>query len=304
MEERRRKENLWPLSPGSNFAHKYPLFMSVALVVIWMMAVLVVGKIAVSVIEEPRLYGQDSHAYWLAAQGELAYSRPAGTLDAYLYSPAFLLLIMPLTWLPWPVFLAVWTALLLMIAIWLVKPLRWRWAVPLFIFCLPEILVSNIYLLLSVAAVLGVRHSVAWVFPVLTKVTMGVGLLWFILRGDWRRFLQGISATGVIVGVCYALDPAAWHAWVQFLVAHRDGTKDGLLMFAIRCLLAVILVTIGARRNWPWLIAPAMLLASPILVSIITGALLVAIPRMVMAAERSRSSALTPMPQRTISVSP
>jgi hypothetical protein len=286
----RRQDIVWPPRAAAGFAAKYPLFMRAALCVAWAMGVLVIVVIIGAVIQEPGVYGQDSHAYWLAAQGELAYSRPAGTLDAYLYSPAFLLLTKPLTWLPWPAFLVVWTGLLLAVAAWLVKPLPWRWAVPLFTYCLVEVLVNNIFLLLALAAALGVRWSAAWAFPILTKVTMGVGLLWFAARGDWRHLAQGLGATAVIVAVCYVIDPAAWRAWVEFLFTHRDGTKDGLLSFALRCIAAVTLVMIGARRKWPWLIAPAMVLASPVLINIVPAVVLVAIPRLATA----RGGAQTP----------
>lgn len=277
--------NHWPPPAAKDFADKYPLFTRFALVGLWGMAALVIVQIIRSVIAEPRVYGQDSHAYWLAAQADLVYSRPAGTLDAYLYSPIFLTLIKPLTWLSWPAFLAAWTVLLLVIAAWLVRPLPWRWAVPLFVCCLPEILVNNIFLLLALAAVVGMRRPEAWGLPILTKVTMGVGLLWFAARGEWWRLVQGVGVTVLIVAVAYAVDPPSWHAWVEFLLTNRDGTKDGLALFALRCLGAVILVVVGARLNWPWLIAPAMLLASPVLVSIVPAALLAAIPRLTMATD-------------------
>ncbi|WIG18105.1 glycosyltransferase family 87 protein [Kocuria rosea] len=256
--------------------------MKAALVGLWLLSVLVVVKMVKSVVAEPRIYGQDSHAYWLAAQAELVYSRPAGTLDAYLYSPVFLTLIKPLTWLPWPVFLAAWTVLLLAIVVWLVRPLSWKWAVPLAVCCLPEVLVNNIFLLLALAAVVGMRWPALWAFPILTKVTMGVGLLWFAARGEWWSLIKGIGVTALIVAVAYAVDPLSWQAWVHFLLSNRDGTKDGLALFALRCLGAVVLVVVGARLNWPWLVAPAMLLASPVLVSIVSAALLAAIPRLAM----------------------
>lgn len=281
---------LWPPPKGKVFAGKYPLFMRVALVGFWFLSMLVIVQIVRTVVAEPRVYGQDSHAYWLAAQGELVYSRPAGTLDAYLYSPIFLTSIKPLTWLPWPVFLSAWTVLLLVIVIWLVRPLPWKWAVPLFVCCLPEVLVSNIFMLIALAAVMGMRRPEAWMFPILTKVTMGVGLVWFAARGEWRRLAQGVGLTALVVGGAYVMDPPAWHAWMEFLLSNRDGTKDGATLFALRCLGAVALVIIGARLNWAWLIAPAMLLASPVLVSVVPAALLAAIPRLAMAASAALPS--------------
>jgi hypothetical protein len=302
VEGNQRARTRWPLPAGRIFADRYPLFMRCALVSLWGMSVLVIVQIIRSVVAEPRVYGQDSHAYWLAAQSELVYSRPAGMLDAYLYSPVFLTLIKPLTWLPWPVFLTVWTVILLVIAGWLVKPLPWKWAVPLFVCCLPEVLVNNIFLLLALAAVVGMRHPGAWAFPILTKVTMGVGLLWFAARGEWWRMLQGAGVTVLIVAVAYVMDPSSWHAWVDFLLSNRDGTKDGLILFALRCAGAVALVVVGARLNWSWLVAPAMLLASPVLVSIVPAALLAAIPRLALAVDDGPAPAQRPIVEKAISL--
>lgn len=278
----------WPTVSGAAFAKQFPVFMRAALLAAWILAGLVVGKIVQSVVDEPRVYGQDSHAYWLAAQGELSYSRAAGTLDAYLYSPAFLWMLKPLSWLPWSFFLAAWTVLLLVIAVWLVRPLRWPWAVPLFIYCLPEVLVNNIFLLLAMAAVLGMRWPAMWAFPVLTKVTMGLGLLWFARRGQWKKFMVGAAATALVVLIGCVLQPQAWLEWFEFLVSNRDGTKDGVALFALRCLIAIALVITASRFNIPWLLAPAMLMASPVLVSIVPAALLVAIPRLAMAGDVGR----------------
>ena len=43
------------------------------------------------------------------------------------------------------------------------------------------------------------RHPAAWAFPLLTKVTTGVGVLWFAFRRDWRSLGIAIGATAVIV---------------------------------------------------------------------------------------------------------
>ena len=55
----------------------------------------------------------DANAYWNTRDGVFYDGSLAGTLGAYLYSPAFAQAIGPLVWLPWTVFLAIWTAILL-----------------------------------------------------------------------------------------------------------------------------------------------------------------------------------------------
>lgn len=256
-----------------------------ALILIWPLG-LAALFVSVRHLVTGNAMGQDSHAYWLAAQGELAYGAIPGQMDAYLYSPAFVAVIRPLALLPWPLFCAAWFAIEAALVAWLVRPLRARWAVPVSLLCLPELVVGNIYILLAAAAVLGMRKPAAWSFAVLTKVTTGVGLLWFAARGDWKRMLQGIGATVIIVALSYAVDPSAWTDWVQFLFENRNGTPDSRFSFVVRCLAAVALVVVGARKQWAFLIAPAMVLASPVLVSVVPWTILVAIPRLLMEGSR------------------
>lgn len=268
-----------PTKEPFNFAQKFPLATRGAVVLTWALGLLSI-YVSIRGIVFGSL-GQDSHAYWLAAQGDLAYSRAPGRPDAYLYSPAFLTVIRPFALLPWEGFLTLWMCLEAAVLFWLVKPLRARWAVPIYLLCLPEIVVGNIYILLAGAAVVGLRKPAAWAFPILTKVTLGVGLLWFAVRGDWRRLLHGLGALALIVVASYLLDPGQWNDWLQFLVDHRDGTPDSRTSFLLRCALAVLLVVIGARKQWPWLVPPAMVLASPVLVGLIALTMLAAIPRLV-----------------------
>jgi hypothetical protein len=262
----------------AEFARTYPLFMRLALFLAWPLG-LIAAFAAVRAIVHGDL-GSDAHAYWVAGQGELHYDGRPGEQDAYLYSPVFLTLIRPLTLLPYPGFLAVWTALLAAVLFWLLRPLPARWAVPVALCCVPELVIGNIYLLLAAATVLGVRRPEAWAFPILTKVTTGVGLLWFAARRDWSGLGRGLGILALVVGISYLAEPGPWHAWVHFLIAHREHTADSSLSFVLRCALAAALVIVGARRNLPWLLAPAVLLSSPVLAAVIPATVLVALPRL------------------------
>lgn len=263
-----------------NFAKKFPLATLTAVLLLWLWGILMAAKcIYIGLYTD--VLGQDAHAYWLAAQGDLEYSRRPGERDAYLYSPAFLTLIGPLAMLPWPLFLSLWISLEAAVLVWLLKPLRAKWSIPAFLLCTPELVVGNIYILLAAAAVVGIQKPVAWVFPILTKVTPGVGLLWFAARGEWRSLTRGLGGLVVVVLAFYMANPPQWQAWFQFLMEHREGTPDSQLNFFGRCLLGVSLVVLGARKHWPWLIAPAMVLVSPVLVGLIPYAMLAAIPRLI-----------------------
>ena len=80
-----------------------------------------------------------------------------GHESAYLYSPAFLQALSPLRALPWPLFVGVWTIVLLAVLLWLAGPLLF---VPLVraLPC-PELWGGNITILLAAAIVVGFTPS-------------------------------------------------------------------------------------------------------------------------------------------------
>lgn len=265
---------------AEQFSDKYPVFMRGALILAWFVGVFFVAQKAIISVSTGRL-GWDAHAYWLAGHGEVSYTRSGGEIDAYLYSPAFATAIRPLAAFDWPVFYSVWIILQSAVLIWLLKPLRMRWAIPIFMMSVPELINGNIFVLLAACAVLGVKRPGVFAFPLLTKITAGVGLIWFVVRREWKYLAISLAITVVVATVSYLLAPTDWQAWLQFLYGHRDGTPDGVTGFTIRCLLAGIIVVFGARRGQPWLIAPAMVLASPIFdFPVLT--ILTAIPRLLL----------------------
>ncbi|MFI7482207.1 glycosyltransferase 87 family protein [Kocuria sp. M1R5S2] len=261
--------------------------MKATVLVLWYLAFMAVRAAFLGVVHGSIL-GQDAHAYWTAAQSELIYDKVAGERDAYLYSPVVMQVIRPLAVLPWPAFLALWIGLQSGVLMWLLKPLHWKWAVPLFLFCVPELVIGNVLVLLAASVVIGLRYPVAWAFPALTKITTGAGFLWFVVRGEWRRVLQGIGGISLIVGVSYLFEPASWHAWVQFLLTNRGGTPHGAAVFAAQILLAVVLIVVGARKDQPWLLAPALVLGMPVLVNFVSLTLLMSIPRLLVLGDQLR----------------
>jgi hypothetical protein len=204
--------------------------------------------------------GVDARAYW---QVDLAHPYSAanlGDVSSYLYSPAFAQLMAPLGALPFPVFFALWTALSVAILVWLVRP--WPWAVP--ILCLPiiyELCVGNIHFLLAAVAVLGFRAAGLWAFPLLTKITPGVGVAWFAFRREWRALAVGLGTTAGIVAVSFALNPTAWIEWVNYLTP-SSGRSEALIL---RVAISVVLLAFGAWSGRRWLVAVAMWLALPVI---------------------------------------
>lgn len=275
--------------PFSEFAARYPLAGRLAGFLVWPVGLAVLYPVYRFLVEERQPMGLDSHAYWLALQGPLSYTRVPGEVDAYLYSPAFLSVIRPLGMLPWPAFEVLWILLQSAVLFWLLWPLRPTWAIPLFLTALPELIGGNIFLFLAASAVLATRVPAVWAFGVLTKVTTGIGLLWPLVRRDWKSFAVGAATTALILAVGYALDPGAWKGWLEFLLSNRSGTPDSTLNYISRTLLAVCLAVLGACLDWSFLLAPAMFLTTPVLAGMGPLALLLAIPRLLMADEAAPS---------------
>ncbi|HWP64155.1 MAG TPA: glycosyltransferase 87 family protein [Candidatus Binatia bacterium] len=208
---------------------------------------------------------QEALCYWLPSLTD-PYAHSSWTEPiAYVYSPAFLQLLGPIRWLPWPAFVGVWTAILIA-AVWLLTGPRW-FLLGLGLAAM-EIGGGNISLLLAIAVVLGFRWPAAWAFVLLTKVTPGVGLLWFAVRGEWRHLGLALLATAVVVAASAVAMPGAWLEWIEVLVrnAGRSGTWAAVpIPLALRLPGAVLLVVWGARTDRSWTVPVASLLALPAL---------------------------------------
>jgi Glycosyltransferase family 87 len=209
--------------------------------------------------------GQDAYCYWFPTLAD-PYARSDWTDPiAYVYSPAFLQLLQPIRILPWQVYMAVWTALLLGATFVLTGR---RWFAAGIVIGLMELAGGNIHLLLAAAMVLGFRWPWTWSLVLLTKITPGVGLLWFVVRREWRELAIALGATGLIVAVSFLVWPDAWRAWSEVLgrVAGREGTWAAVpIPFIIRFPFAVAVVVWGAWTGRRWTVPVAGMLALPAL---------------------------------------
>jgi hypothetical protein len=227
--------------------------------------------------------GWDSHAYWMALRRPVLYGLAPMTSDAYLYSPVFAQALQPLTSLPWPVFAGLWAVGLGAALAWLLAPLRW-WAVPLWLVGVPEIVAGNVFILLALVAAFGLRNPGLWAFALLTKVSLGLGPIWFALRREWHRLGLSLAVTAGVVLLSVAAAPGAWVEWVSFLVSSAEdsnATLGATVMPPVlyRLPVALALVSVGALTNRRWLLPVAMVVASPV-VWMGTLTMLAAIPRM------------------------
>jgi hypothetical protein len=230
-------------------------------------AVAAIAWVAVVSFAEPfgRLWGtgQEARCYWVPSlRDPYAFSDWTNPI-AYVYSPAFLQAVSPLTRLPWAAFMGAWTAILLLAVRFLVGP---RLLAVGIVFAAMEIAGGNISLMLAAAIVLGFRWPAAWSLLLLTKVTPGVGLLWFAVRREWRSLGLALGATAAVVASSAVMLPGAWAEWVDVLIRNggRDGTWAALpIALWIRIPIAIAVVAWGARTNRRWTVPVASLIALP-----------------------------------------
>jgi hypothetical protein len=207
----------------------------------------------------------DVLSYWRLDLADL-YRGQVGDLGFFPYSPAAALVLAPFTQLPWIYFLAGWYALLVSALLYLGRRNT------LLLLALPPVAIDlyhgNIHLLLAAAIVIGFRYPAAWSVVLLTKVTPGIGLLWFAARREWRELAVALAATAVLAAGSALLLPGQWLAWLAML-----GESAGVpppwpalpIPLWLRLPLAALVVWWGARRDARWSVPVAATLALPAL---------------------------------------
>jgi hypothetical protein len=235
----------------------------VAVIVGLILIVLVFGVVGPTI---PNGFAFDGRAYWGFPRDPI-YAGPgtANGYGIYRYSPAFLPIMELFTLLPWQVFAIAWVAATGLLYVWLAGT---AW-LPLLAFppILFEIYLGNVHLLLAAAIVLGFRWPAAWAFVLLTKVTPGIGLLWFAVRREWRPLGIALGTTAAIMAVGVALAPGAWADWLRSLqeTAPSVGPNVITIPLAWRLAVAVVLIMWGARTDRRWTVVVGSMLALPTL---------------------------------------
>ena len=56
-----------------------------------------------------------------------------------------------------------------------------------------EVISGNVHLLYAAAIVVGFRWPAAWALMFLTKATPGIGVLWFLVRREWRSLAVALG---------------------------------------------------------------------------------------------------------------
>lgn len=222
-----------------------------------------------------RPWENDGMTYWRAWSVGL-YDRPWLEYGAFVYSPAFAQLIWPLTLLPFAAFWAILVAVQAGALMAVVRPtgaalllvIPWLpfadWPNP----AMGSLGNGNVMILLGAAVAFGLRYPALWAFVLLTKITPGIGLLWFAVRREWRNLAIALGTTTAIAAVSFLIDPHLWVEWISTLTGATGS--NGLAMetylpltLGQRLLLAVPLIVWGARTGRRWTVPLASMLALP-----------------------------------------
>jgi glycosyl transferase family 87 len=212
--------------------------------------------------------GFDAFAYW-NVNGVDPYQTGVGGLGAFNYTPPIARLFDPFGALEWPTFLWLWLALLMGNIIWLgERSIRIIWLLALPPVAL-EIYHGNIHLWIAAAIALGFRYPWTWGFVLLTKVTPGIGLLWFAVRREWRALGIALGVTAAIVAVSLLVDGQLWVDWLAFIGSTPEGGSVAQFQIPVplwlRLPAAAVLVIWGARTDRRWTVPLAATLALPVL---------------------------------------
>ncbi len=228
-----------------------------------------------SAVRGDPLTAYDTHAYYDAASLDDPYRETInGGFDAaggryeYKYPPPLAQALYPLHAIPWPAFMLGW--LLAMVAVYLA--MTRNWALPLLFFppVLGELYLGNVNLLIGFAVAIGFRWPAAWAFVILTKITPGVGLLWFAVRREWRSLAIALGVTATIAIASFALAP---HLWADFLQASGTQTDATLVVprqaapinLPIRIAAAAAITVFAALSDRRWLVPVAVAISAPFL---------------------------------------
>lgn len=221
---------------------------------------------ALLIPDQGGIHGVDARTYWSAPLTNPYPGPQIGLPGAYLYSPAFIQALSPVRLLPWDVFHALWTGLSLLALSFLVTPVGGALAITLLPFVFRDVFIGNIHLMLGAAIALGMTYPAAWSAVLLTKVTPGVGVLWFAVRREWRRLAMAIAVTLGISALSFVIAPQLWFEWVARLTGDTGTAGQGyMLLLVARVLVAAGIVVIGALLNRAWLVPVAATIAVPIL---------------------------------------
>ena len=206
----------------------------------------------------------DVHAYWSFSLAD-PYGSSIGGVNAFLYSPVAALLVLPLHVLPFEV-----VRLLLVaadVACLLYLAGSWGFALLALPPVFADVAAGNIHILLGTAIAVGFRYPATWAFVLLTKVTPGVGVLWFAVRREWRNLALAAGVAAALAVASVMLVPGWWPAWIASLRSSTGSVVTAPVLttapLVVRLVASAVLVAWGAWSGRRWTVPLAAVLALP-----------------------------------------
>lgn len=219
----------------------------------------------------------DAAWYWSADPHNLYPHPELAEHNGYNYSPAFEFVISWGRLLPFEVFVAVWRLILIAALVYMAGP--FTLFVLLTVPVASEVNAGNIQILLALAVVLGFRWPATWSFVLLTKVSPGVGLLWFAMRRQWRMLAIALGVTGVIAVVSIVRDPDAWRGWIALITSGATpSVAPFYLPLTVRLPFALAIIVAGGLTGKRWPVVVGATLALPVFYTISPSMLVGVLP--------------------------
>ncbi len=232
----------------------------------------IVGVIAIPYIVwvnrfKATIMGFDAFTTWTIDLGNL-YGIPYMDLGSFRYTPAYAQAFSWVGALPWEVFALLWIGSIVgILAYW---GRTWMLALVAFTPMALEVYHGNIHVFMVAAMVVGFRYPAFWAFPLLSKVTPGLAVLWFLGRRDWRSLGIALGTTGVIAGVSFVIAPDLWSQWLDTMIASFSSLVPPRpypipIPFLVRAPIGIALVLWGGYTNRRWTVPVATVLLLPII---------------------------------------
>jgi hypothetical protein len=240
----------------------------------------VIGVALASAFYVSRVAPVDTLHYFQTAHSDHFYGTVWGAGDGaeawYVYPPPFAYIVRVLSFGGWGEWLVLWTVILAVsfsVVRWIgVTAVVVGFGLRLFVDNFKPIsepanhlTIGQLQPLILAAVVLGLRYPAMWAIPLLTKIGPGIGILWFAVRGEWRKLAIALGTTAAIAGVSFLIDPGAWGEWIRFITANV-ATPSPVPVVPIpawvRFPVAIALIVWGARTDRPWTLPIACGIAS------------------------------------------
>lgn len=184
----------------------------------------------------------------------------------YTYTPVLTQVLEPFRWLGWDGFRTLWVLVGFAAVAYLVGP--WVGILLVVAYFPPlvwEFDVGNVNLLIGVAVWAGFRYPALWAIPILLKPPLAIGLLWFVLRGEWRSLGLAVGTTTAVAAASFLLAPELWIEYVGAIPGFVETAATvPAVWWPLRLAVAGALLFWGARNAQHWTVALAVIMAHPL----------------------------------------